>query len=255
MNYLQKYLMYKQKYIQLKNIQHGGSKKTYTISVRQPWFNLIKEGKKTIEGRLNKGLFSELKIGDEIVWICKKLKFKINVIKIEQYKSFSEMIKQEQLENVLPTIKNDAEGVKVYRQFYTEKDEKTYGVLAIGMSNIETTVHEGKLQSPYYEYIRDGVKIYELRVYDEKRKKMKVDDEWLFKHNDNNELPEIRTKITDIKTYESFEKAIEDTGYKNLLPNAKSDEEAIKIYNAFDNGNYEKNAKEHGVVRFTLKIV
>ena len=251
MNYSQKYLKYKQKYIQLKNIQNGGSKKPYTITVRQPWFNLIKEGKKTVEGRLNKGLFSKLEIGDEIVWICKKLKHKIKVIKIKQYKSFSEMIKQEQLENVLPGIKNDAEGVKVYRRFYTEEDEKNYGVVAIGMS--ETTVHEGKLQSPYYEYIRDGVKIYELRVYDDKRKKIKVGDEWVFKHNDDNELPEIRTKITDIKIYISFEKAIEDTGYEKLLPNAKSNEEAIKIYNAFDNGNYEKNAKEHGVVRFTLK--
>lgn len=30
-------------------------------------------------------------------------------------------------------------------------------------------VHSGKLQSPYFEYVGDGVKKYEMRVNDEKR--------------------------------------------------------------------------------------
>jgi len=34
----------------------------YTITIKQPWFNLIKSGKKTFEGRLNTGLFAKLHI-------------------------------------------------------------------------------------------------------------------------------------------------------------------------------------------------
>jgi ASC-1-like (ASCH) protein len=114
---------------------------------------------------------------------------------------------------------------------------------------------EGKLQSPYYEYIRDGIKIYEMRVNDEKRQKMNIGDIWKFKHASDETLPQYDTQIIDKKIYKSFEEAIEETGYEKLLPNAKSKEEAIKIYNAFDNGNYETDAIKYGVVRFTIKML
>jgi ASC-1-like (ASCH) protein len=168
----------------------------------------------------------------------------------------------EGIDKVLPTINDIDSGVKLYRQYYTESDEKTNGVIAIEMKldneqskTKSKAIHAGKLQSPYYEYIRDGVKIYELRVYDEKRQKMNVGDEWIFEHNTDKTLPKIRTKITDKKIYKSFEEAIDNTGFEKLLPQVKTKEEAIKIYNAFDNGGYEKNAKIYGVVRFTLLCV
>jgi WD40 repeat protein len=41
------------------------------------------------------------------------------------------MIESEGLERVLPGVSSLKEGVDVYRQFYTEEDEKVYGVVAI----------------------------------------------------------------------------------------------------------------------------
>jgi ASC-1-like (ASCH) protein len=111
-----------------------------------------------------------------------------------------------------------------------------------------------KLKSPYYEAVRDGIKIYEVRCYDEARKKMNVDDNWNFNHNDDSNLPIIKTKIVEIKLYPNFRSAIEETGYKSLLPEALSIEEAISIYESFDNGNYKKNGELFGVVRFKLEI-
>ena len=112
-----------------------------------------------------------------------------------------------------------------------------------------------KLQEPYYTYIRDGIKIYEMRVNDEKRKKMKIGDIWKFKNANNEKLPEYNTKIINKKIYKSFEEAIKKKGYKKLLPNSKSIKEAIKTYNAFDNGMYEVDAKKYGVVCFRLKVI
>jgi len=112
-----------------------------------------------------------------------------------------------------------------------------------------------KLQEPYYTYIKDGIKIYELRVNDEKRKKMKIGDIWKFKCTNNEKLPEYNTKIIDKKIYKSFEEAIKNVGYKKLLPNCKSIEEAIKTYNAFDGGMYEVDAKKYGVACFKLKVI
>jgi ASC-1-like (ASCH) protein len=116
-------------------------------------------------------------------------------------------------------------------------------------------IFSSKLQEPYYTYIRDGIKIYELRVNDEKRKKMKIGDIWKFKNANNEKLPEFNTKIIDKKIYKSFEEAIKKVGYKKLLPNSKSISEAIKTYNAFDNGMYEVDAKKYGVVCFKLKVI
>jgi len=112
-----------------------------------------------------------------------------------------------------------------------------------------------KLQKPYYTYIRDGIKIYELRVNDEKRKKMKIGDIWKFTCANNEKLPEYNTKIIDKKIYKSFEEAIKNVSYKKLLPNCKSIEEAIKTYNSFDSGMYEVDAKKYGVACFKLKVI
>ena len=116
-------------------------------------------------------------------------------------------------------------------------------------------IFSSKLQEPYYKYIKNGIKIYEMRINDEKRKKMKIGDIWKFKNANNEKLPEYNTKIIDKKIYKSFEEAIKKKGYKKLLPNSKSISEAIKTYNAFDNGMYEVDAKKYGVVCFRLKVI
>jgi len=254
----------------------------FTITIKQPWFNLIKSGSKTIEGRLNSGLFAKLQVGNIITWLNQNMKCKVKIISIKKYDSFRMMLEKEGLDKVLPTIDNIDDGVKLYRQYYSIEKEKV-GVVAIKMkvynqsrqkkklktkSNIkqfkEKITHkniinmntfEGKLQSPYYEYIRDGIKIYEMRINDEKRQKMNIGDIWKFKHFTNETLPQYNTKIIDKKIYKSFEEAIEETGFKKLLPNAKSKEEAIQIYNAFDNGNFELEAKKYGIVSFTLEVI
>jgi ASC-1-like (ASCH) protein len=119
----------------------------------------------------------------------------------------------------------------------------------------EMKEHTSKLQSPYYEFIKDGKKIYETRVYDEKRKKMKVGDTWTFTHNSDSSLDPVRTLITDIKIYKSFREAIQATGVEKLLPQINDVEEGIKIYEAFDNGNYKIDGEMYGVVRFEIQVV
>lgn len=154
MSYLEKYLKYKAKYLSLSNQQDGGYIKKqnknmkydedtdkinqYEINVANPWFNLIKDGKKTVEGRLKKPPFSLMKENDIIkVNLSRKEgepyidPFYIKVIKTNEYKTFSDMITKKGLENVLPGIKNIDDGVAVYRQFYPEDKEKQFEVLAI----------------------------------------------------------------------------------------------------------------------------
>ena len=109
----------------------------YRKGVGEPWFTLIKQGKKTSEGRLDKGDFSKFAEGDIVIWENGTRKVKTKIVKVIRYKTLYQMIKEERLKNVLPEsgIKTIQEGVdKVYRYppvNYTEEKEKKYGVLAI----------------------------------------------------------------------------------------------------------------------------
>lgn len=227
----------------------------FEFTIKEPWFSFIKNGKKVVEGRLNKGIFSKLKQGDVITWKNKNLKIKVMVKYIKVYPSFKDMLSQETISRVLPNTSNLDKGVNIYHQYYKSDDEKQYGVVAIGMELMKPKIYESKLKDPYFEYVKSGVKTYEVRVNDEKRKKMKVGDIWIFYHNDKQLLP-IETYITQITTYKTFKEAIEDTGVEKLLPNVKDINEGIKTYEAFphDEGTYKEGAEKYGVVRFKLEI-
>lgn len=118
------------------------TKMIYEKSVLEPWFSLIQNGVKTVEGRPNKGMFSNLKKGDYIIWTNditgKVRKCKTLITDVRYYKTFQEMLQTEGLHRVLPAngcgIKTVKDGVdKVYRQWYSADVEKKMGVCAIVM--------------------------------------------------------------------------------------------------------------------------
>ena len=101
----------------------------------EPWFSLVKNSIKTSEGRLIKGEWAKMKIGDIIEFYNDDDFFEVVINDIKLYKSFEDMIRAERLKNVLPGYKRIKTGVKeVYYKFFKPKDEKKYGVLAIRMT-------------------------------------------------------------------------------------------------------------------------
>uniref|UniRef100_A0A2N9J3V0 ASCH domain-containing protein n=1 Tax=Fagus sylvatica TaxID=28930 RepID=A0A2N9J3V0_FAGSY len=56
---------------------------------------------------------------------------------VHRYASFSDMLGAESLAKVLPGVETIEEGVQIYREFYTEEKEKTNGVLAIHVSQVD----------------------------------------------------------------------------------------------------------------------
>lgn len=109
------------------------------INVSQPWFDLIKQGSKKVEGRLNKGKFKDLRVGDIIHWEFKDNQVKTKITRISHYSSFYDMLMYEGLRNVLPSEGIDSleKGVQVYRQYFSLEKEKEFGVLAIKLRLIE----------------------------------------------------------------------------------------------------------------------
>ncbi len=105
----------------------------HEVFVQEPWFSHIKSGSKTIEGRLNKGRFESMKVGDLIKFQNNSFQdgsFFRQISEIYKYKTFAEYLGKH-LAQALPGIKSIEDGVAIYRAFYSEEDEKKYGILAV----------------------------------------------------------------------------------------------------------------------------
>lgn len=111
--------------------------------------------------------------------------------------------------------------------------------------------HISTLEEVYFNQIKNKQKIYELRIFDKKRMKIKNNDKWIFVNK--NDQTTLETIVRQINVYESFEEAIDDTDISKLLPGIKTKKECLEIYNNFPD--YMEKSYEFGVVRFTLDVV
>jgi ASC-1-like (ASCH) protein len=107
----------------------------------EPWFSLISLGLKTVEGRLNAGLYQTIQVGDTLSFYNDDFSFKrfltLQVIEKRLYSSFMEYLETEGLETCLPSIEDLNFGVLVYRKYYSVLEEKDKGVVAIKIKVIK----------------------------------------------------------------------------------------------------------------------
>jgi len=106
----------------------------HTMELSQPWFNLIAQGVKTIEGRPNDEKRQEVNEGDIIIFTEKhnpQNKIMTMIIERKDFVSFEQALKFAKLKNILPGFRTINEGLeKVYYNIpgYIDK-EKKYGVV------------------------------------------------------------------------------------------------------------------------------
>ncbi|KAI3994668.1 hypothetical protein MKX01_027558 [Papaver californicum] len=103
----------------------------FEIDVQEPFFTQLRVGRKTIEGRCAVGDYNRIGPGSLLLFNRCLL---LEVQDVRRHPSFSELLKTESLEKVLPGVNTIEEGVQIYRNFYTEEKEKSNGVLAICVS-------------------------------------------------------------------------------------------------------------------------
>lgn len=100
-------------------------------------------GRKTVEGRLNKGKFAEYCVGDEVrlrrdyrdengVLQDGELDAaRVNVVAIRHYPDFLSMVKAEGYRRVIPDAVDIQAAADEYNKYYSADDQAYYGVLAI----------------------------------------------------------------------------------------------------------------------------
>lgn len=100
-----------------------------SFNVQEPYHSFLISGKKTIEGRLNKGKFAQVKKRDTLLLAPHDVPFKVVGTKV--YKLFADMLESEGVRQVTPDKTSIGDAVAVYYSFYTPADEKKFGVVAI----------------------------------------------------------------------------------------------------------------------------
>lgn len=99
------------------------------LNIQEPYLSFVLNGQKTVEGRLNKGKFKELKVGDKLLIGPDE---KLFIVKqMNYYDGFRNMIISEGINNVIPDKNNIEDAEAVYYKFYTKEQEKEFGVVAI----------------------------------------------------------------------------------------------------------------------------
>lgn len=100
-------------------------------------------GRKTIEGRLNRGKFAQYQVGD-VVRLRRDVRnaqgeledgladaARVDVMAIRHYATFIELMRGEGYQHVIPSATSAEQAADEYDKYYTLADQQRYGVLAI----------------------------------------------------------------------------------------------------------------------------
>ena len=112
----------------------------YKEHLSEPWFTLISLHLKTVEGRLNKSRFKQMKVGDIVKWYNEDFKERniwTRIVEKIEYKTFEEYLKKEGLDKCLPGMPTLEHGLSVYYKYFTKEKEKEFGVVAIRIKVIK----------------------------------------------------------------------------------------------------------------------
>ena len=110
-------------------------------------------------------------------------------------------------------------------------------------------IHEMKLQNNPFESIKNGTKKIEMRLYDEKRRKVNIGDYIEFKNLLTNEI--IKTKVINLYKFNNFSELYNN--FDKILLGYKEDEES----NPSDMNKYysESEQQEYGVVGIEIELI
>lgn len=111
--------------------------------------------------------------------------------------------------------------------------------------------HEMKLQPEYYNFILNGTKRIEIRLFDEKRQQIKIGDKIKFlKEPELNDSFE--AKVVGLLRYNSFEDMFKDFDISILSDKSMTKDELIAVLEQF----YTKEKQEqYGVLGIRIELL
>lgn len=115
--------------------------------------------------------------------------------------------------------------------------------------SVEQKIHTMGLQRKYFDQIRNGQKIYEGRLYDEKRRLIEIGDIIEF----TCEGESFQRMVSQIILADTFALGLWSVGYELCIPDAKSLDEAVDVYMSIPS--YARDESKYHVVFFKLDLI
>ncbi len=104
---------------------------THNFHTKEPWFSLIRQGIKTVEGRKATHLFKKIKVGDKIHFTNGTDNFMAVVEDVRQYPSVEKYLEETTLEKSLPGIKTMEEALEIHYLWSAKDNINEYGFIGI----------------------------------------------------------------------------------------------------------------------------
>lgn len=107
----------------------------HNMTLKQPYFNLIREGKKTIELRLYDDKRRKIRVGDTIRFQNGDSFHTVEVKGLIISDSFKELFKFIDVQDT--GLDNEKNAIEIMEQFYDKDAQKKFGVVGICIENID----------------------------------------------------------------------------------------------------------------------
>lgn len=98
--------------------------------IKRPYFQLIKSGQKTLEGRIGYPSMRRIKKGNDVLLRTGGDEVKIKILDVREYGDFREALRHEDIGRLLPDIKPE-NALEAYERIYPEWKVKQYGGVLI----------------------------------------------------------------------------------------------------------------------------
>ena len=105
------------------------------------------------------------------------------------------------------------------------------------------------LQPKYFDFIKDGTKRIELRLYDEKRQSIQIGDIIEFAKSDDEKF---KAEIVGLLRYNSFADLFEDFDISILADASMTKQELLEVLGEFYS---EEKQAEFGVIGIRIKLI
>lgn len=105
------------------------------------------------------------------------------------------------------------------------------------------------LQPKYFDFIKDGTKRIELRLYDEKRRSIQLGDIIEFAKSDDEKF---KAEVIGLLRYNSFADLFEDFDISILADASMTKQELLEVLGEFYS---EEKQAEFGVIGIRIKLV
>ena len=105
------------------------------------------------------------------------------------------------------------------------------------------------LRPKYFDFIKDGTKRIELRLYDEKRRSIQLGDIIEFAKSDDEKF---KAKVVGLLRYNSFANLFEDFDISILADSSMTKQELLEVLGEFYS---EEKQAEFGVIVILIKLI